>query len=140
MSTEAKPKTSTVCVVSEELSTFIDRLAEEIVLDNDIFACSMCAIGDCSQQVSGMVCRNAVKAWLLTKAGEYLAHNLRRSSQMEKYFSYLEELRESGATNMFGASPYLQEHFPELRHDSRRAHEILQAWIDGYQQRQGEDQ
>lgn len=53
MSTETKPKTSTVCVVSEELSTFIDRMAEEIVLNNDIPTCSMCAIGDCFQLVNG---------------------------------------------------------------------------------------
>ena len=59
---------------------------------------------------------------------------------MEKYFSYLEELRKSGAINMFGSSSYLQKHFPELRHDSRRAHEILQVWMDSYQQRQGEEQ
>lgn len=53
---------------------------------------------------------------------------------MEEYFTYLEELRESGATNMFGAAAYLQEHFPELRHDGRRAHEILQAWMDSYKE------
>ena len=26
---------------------------------------------------------------------------------MEKYFTYLEELRHGGATNMYGARPYL---------------------------------
>lgn len=53
---------------------------------------------------------------------------------MEKYFSYLEFLRKSGVTNMFGATPYLQDHFPELRHDSQRAHEILQAWMGSYKE------
>lgn len=53
---------------------------------------------------------------------------------MEKYFSYLEFLRKSGVTNMFGATPYLQDHFPELRHDSQRAHEILQAWMESYKE------
>lgn len=33
---------------------------------------------------------------------------------MEKYFVYLEQLRQSGRINMFGAIPYLQMKFPEL--------------------------
>lgn len=50
---------------------------------------------------------------------------------MEKYFTYLEELRQSGVTNMFGAVPYLQRAFPELADDPRWAGEILWAWMDG---------
>lgn len=64
---------SAIRVLPSELSTFIDRLAEDIVLSNDISSCTMCAIGSCPQKVSGLVCRNAVKAWLLVRAGEYLA-------------------------------------------------------------------
>lgn len=30
---------------------------------------------------------------------------------MEKYFKYLDQLRKSGATNMFGAAPYLEKEF-----------------------------
>ncbi len=51
---------------------------------------------------------------------------------MEEYFEYLEQLRESGVVNMFGAVPYLQAEFPELEHDRKRAVEILQAWMDSY--------
>ncbi len=70
-----KPKHNilAVRVIPNELSTFIDRLAEDVVLNNDISSCAMCAIGSCPQQVSELVCRNAVKAWLLARAGEYLA-------------------------------------------------------------------
>lgn len=46
---------------------------------------------------------------------------------MEKYFSYLEELRKSGATNMWGATSYLQEEFPEL--SAKEAGNILVTWI-----------
>lgn len=46
---------------------------------------------------------------------------------MEKYFSYLEELKKSGATNMWGATSYLQEEFPEL--SVKEAGNILVAWI-----------
>lgn len=135
MSTETVSQRPMPRVISEELSIFIDRLAETIVMDVDFPSCSMCAIGlTCEQKVNDLTCQNAIKAWLLAKAGEYLTHNLKEANEMEEYFSYLEELRESGATNMFGATPYLQEHFPELRHDSRRAHEILQAWMDSYKE------
>lgn len=51
---------------------------------------------------------------------------------MEQYFTFLNSLRESGATNMFGAARYLQEEFPELEHDHQRAGEILQAWMDSF--------
>ena len=51
---------------------------------------------------------------------------------MEKYFTYLEELRHGGATNMYGARPYLQRKFPELAKDPDRARGILRAWMNGY--------
>ena len=51
---------------------------------------------------------------------------------MQKYFDFLEELRESGATNMFGAVPYLQEEFSELRYDRKRANEILTTWMHSF--------
>lgn len=52
--------------------------------------------------------------------------------ETKKYFNYLEQLRNSGVTNMFGAIPYLQETFPELRNDWRKAHAILQAWMASF--------
>lgn len=57
---------------------------------------------------------------------------------MEQYFTFLDDLRDSGAVNMFGAISYLQEEFPELRRDRKRAGEILQAWMDSFQERRGE--
>lgn len=40
---------------------------------------------------------------------------------------FLEDLRESGEVNMFGAAPYLMEEFPEL--DRREAKAIVQEWM-----------
>ena len=51
---------------------------------------------------------------------------------MDKYFVYLEQLRDSGETNMMGAVPYLQREFPELADDRARAREILMAWIHSF--------
>lgn len=55
---------------------------------------------------------------------------------------YLDELRESGETNMFGAGPYLDEEFPELRkgdkrsfHSSERARSVLSYWMKTFSQR-----
>jgi hypothetical protein len=45
---------------------------------------------------------------------------------MQEYFSYLDVLRETGVTNMFGASPYLQEAFGLSRKESK---DILSAWM-----------
>ena len=48
----------------------------------------------------------------------------------QKYFDYLEDLRESGEVNMFGAVPYLQRQFPELGFDISRARGVLLAWME----------
>ncbi len=46
-----------------------------------------------------------------------------------EYFEFLEELRESGAINMYGAGPYLSE---ESYISPSEAREILKAWMDSY--------
>ena len=48
---------------------------------------------------------------------------------MHKYYEYLDELRESGETNMFGAAVYLQGKFGLDRQEARK---ILQAWMDQF--------
>lgn len=42
---------------------------------------------------------------------------------------YLDNLRESGTTNMFGAGSYLQEEFGLDKHEAR---EILKEWMDTF--------
>lgn len=46
-----------------------------------------------------------------------------------KYWLYLEALRRSGITNMWGAAPYLQEEF-DLSYEE--AVKILGDWIKNY--------
>ena len=58
---------------------------------------------------------------------------------MKKYFDYLDQLRQSGETNMFGALPYLQKQFFELALDRKKAAQVLQAWMDSRQEKEGED-
>ena len=59
-------------------------------------------------------------------------HNVTQNSdtQLEEYFEYLDRLRESGVTNMFGAVPYLQSEFTELSHDRQRASQVLSLWMN----------
>lgn len=47
---------------------------------------------------------------------------------MNEYFKYLDELRASGKTNMFGATAYLLEEFSELTNEE--ADKILIDWIN----------
>lgn len=44
-----------------------------------------------------------------------------------KLFVYLDELRESGATNMFGAAPFLECEFPDI--SPAEAEAALQQWM-----------
>ena len=46
-----------------------------------------------------------------------------------KYWIYLEELRKSGVTNMYGAGPYLEETFDLTR---REANKILGDWMRNF--------
>ena len=48
---------------------------------------------------------------------------------MDTYFAYLDKLRDSGVTNMFGAGEYLEQEFDM---DRNRAREVLQAWMDQF--------
>ena len=48
-----------------------------------------------------------------------------------EYYVYLEELRQSGVTNMFGASPYLQSAFGLGR---REAIKIVSNWMENYEE------
>lgn len=50
----------------------------------------------------------------------------------EKYYLYLDELRESGETNMYGATPYLQRRFSIERQEAK---DILKDWMDTFGQR-----
>ena len=43
---------------------------------------------------------------------------------------YLNDLRRSGVTNMFGATPYLMDMFPELSKSD--AHQVLAYWCDTF--------
>ena len=47
----------------------------------------------------------------------------------EEVFSFLENLRESGVTNMFGAAPYISEYFDV---NMSRARKMLSAWMESY--------
>lgn len=50
----------------------------------------------------------------------------------EEMFEYLDTLRESGVTNMFGAGQYLQQAFDI---DRREAKSVLLEWMKTYGQR-----
>jgi len=51
----------------------------------------------------------------------------------EEYFLFLDNLRESGITNMFGAVPYLRMAFSELT--EREAKNILIEWMKTFSER-----
>ena len=50
----------------------------------------------------------------------------------EEHLVYLDELRESGVTNMFGATPYLQVEFRLGKH---KAMDILSYWMETFSER-----
>lgn len=50
----------------------------------------------------------------------------------DEHLEYLDELRESGITNMFGATPYLQDEFDLNRNDART---ILKYWMRSFGER-----
>lgn len=51
----------------------------------------------------------------------------------EKYYNFLDGLRDSGVCNMFGATPYLREAFPEL--DKIASTRVLADWMNSFNER-----
>jgi len=54
----------------------------------------------------------------------------------EEHLYYLDKLRESGVTNMFGATPYLQNEFGLERKEASR---ILLYWMETFVGRQEDE-
>ena len=50
----------------------------------------------------------------------------------EHVFEFLDDLRESGVTNMYGASPYIREAFDVTRYEANR---LLTKWMETYSER-----
>ena len=50
----------------------------------------------------------------------------------DEHLEYLDELRESGTTNMFGATPYLQN---EFFLDKNEARTVLKYWMNSFSER-----
>lgn len=49
------------------------------------------------------------------------------------YYDYLDELRDSGLINMFGAAKFLAREFPELNYG--QAVSVLRCWMESQVQR-----
>ena len=50
--------------------------------------------------------------------------------EKKPYFKFLNELRESGTINMFGAAPFLEDEFPEL--NRQEAKEVFYEWMESF--------
>ena len=50
----------------------------------------------------------------------------------EAYFKFLKDLRDSGVTNMFGATPYLEDAFDLDKYEAR---DILIKWMESYNEK-----
>jgi len=64
------------------------------------------------------------------KAAQESVTEAKRESNEELMFNFLEALRASGATNMFGAAPYLQDSFGLSK---SKAREVLKKWMRSYE-------
>ena len=53
----------------------------------------------------------------------------------EEVFEFLDILRESGVTNMFGARPYVMDEFPKL--NEKEAGGMLSEWMKTFKERHG---
>ena len=53
--------------------------------------------------------------------------------KQDAYYEYLDELRDSGLINMFGAAKFLAREFPELGYE--QAVSVLHCWMESQVQR-----
>ena len=57
----------------------------------------------------------------------------RPSIVTNEHLIFLDDLRESGDTNMYGAGPYLREEFPDL--SKTDSHKVLSYWMHSFTER-----
>jgi hypothetical protein len=55
----------------------------------------------------------------------------------DEHLEYLDALRESGITNMFGARPYLMDEFDELT--SEQAGKVVTYWMHTFSERHADE-
>ena len=55
------------------------------------------------------------------------------AKELDEYLRFLDGLRETGVTNMFGAATYLQQTYPELSGEDAR--KMLAYWMETFSQR-----
>ncbi len=51
----------------------------------------------------------------------------------EEHLDFLDNLRESGATNMFGATPYIKDEYPDL--SNKETKDLLLYWMNSFSER-----
>ena len=56
---------------------------------------------------------------------------------LQEHLEFLDDLRESGITNMYGAGTYLQEEYPLLNKDE--AGSIIHYWMKTFKERHSND-
>ena len=57
----------------------------------------------------------------------------KRDYTEETVFKFLDGVRESGVTNMYGASPYIRKRFPDIhRYEANR---LLAKWMETFSER-----
>ena len=54
----------------------------------------------------------------------------------EEIFVFLDNLRESGVTNMYGAAPYIVENYDDV--DIKTARSLLSEWMNTFEERHKE--
>ena len=79
--------------------------------------------------IRGESCLYWLRCITRTKDYHLYLHAFAKTEDDNKcYYDFLDKLRKSGVTNMFGAVPYLQSGFPEL--SKTGATRLLQKWMD----------
>ena len=87
---------------------------------------------------TGMHCDFWIR--LITRKGDYnmYLNAYAKNSGCQKYFDFLEQVRQSGETNMYGAVSNLQDEFPELRYNREQAKKVLLAWFKSFDRKEDE--
>ena len=62
--------------------------------------------------------------------------NVKPNHITDTHLKYLDDLRESGVTNMYGAGIYLEQ---EFNLSTKIADEVLHYWIESFEERHPED-
>lgn len=114
---------------NDESSFYADNINNEFMTFD--FAVEDQSDMDVTEKEINNELKNKFKSYTFMAETKQTNESLRKATDLEiEVFNYLNDLRSSGVTNMYAATPYITREFPEI--DKKEAIRLLTLWMKNF--------